>query len=169
MKDRIMEKEEPETSEELQARLAAAQAQAAQYYDQLLRLKAEYENFRKRADREKGELVRWGRTELLMGLLPLYDVLLRAHEHIKGEPANGSLAQGMEMIFKEFHRLFQAEGIEVIETLGKPFNPSEQEAVEVLDDPDRQEGMVVEEVQKGFRMNGRILRPARVKIVKREK
>lgn len=163
-----MEKEEPQTSEELQARFASAQAEAARYYDQLLRLKAEYENFRKRADRERGELVHQGRTELLLGLLPLYDVLLQAHEHIKGEQAGGSLAQGMEMIFKEFRRLFQAEGVEVIETVGRPFNPSEHEAVEVLEDPDRPEGTVAEEIQKGFKMNGRILRPARVKIVKRK-
>ncbi|MEK7722000.1 MAG: nucleotide exchange factor GrpE, partial [Elusimicrobiota bacterium] len=83
--------------------------QAADYYNQLLRLQADFENYRKRLDKEKPELIRWGKAEILLRLLPLYDMLLSAHAHINAARENGGgeeTLKGLEMIFKEFFRVF---------------------------------------------------------------
>ncbi|MBI4051458.1 MAG: nucleotide exchange factor GrpE [Elusimicrobia bacterium] len=143
------------------------------YYDQLLRLKAEFENFRKRADREKPDLIQWGKTQILVQLLPLYDVLLKAHEQLrtqKTEKSAGDSAKfirGMEMIFKEFEKLFESEGVRPIETLGRPLDPLQHEVMGAVEKEELAEGTVVEELQKGFCINGVVLRPARVKIAKK--
>jgi len=137
------------------------------YYDQLLRLKAEFENFRKRTDRERPEWVRAGREDVLAGLLPIYDVLAAAHLQIQAHPSNEALAQGMELIFKEFNRLFETQGLAPIESVGRPYDHDLHEVLGTVERPDLEEGTVIEELQKGFTMGGRVLRPARVRVSKR--
>jgi molecular chaperone GrpE len=140
---------------------------AADYWDQLLRLKAEFENFRKRTDRERPELIKTGRWDLLARLLPVYDVLLSAHQQIQAHHSAGELARGMEMIFREFTRLFESEGVTVIETVGCPCDPNRHEVLGVVERDDVEEDTVVEELQRGFLVEGRVLRPARVRIARK--
>jgi len=153
----------------LEAEIAAKERLAQTYFDQLLRLKAEFENFRKRVDRDKPELVRLGKSEILLKLLPLYDVLKAAHEGIarQGGDAAGPLAHGMELIFKEFGKFFASEGVTVMESFGKPYDPREHDVVGTVDRPDLEEGTVVEVLQAGFLMDGRVLRHAKVRISKK--
>jgi molecular chaperone GrpE len=144
-----------------------------EYYDQLLRLKADFENYRKRVEKEKPELIKWGKAELLSKLLPLYDLLLQAHLHIAKvqespdglSPAQaGELMKGLEMIFKEFSRTFENEGIRPMETAGKPYDPMSAEIMGMVETDDEQDGLVVDELQKGFYYGDKVLRPARVRI-----
>ncbi len=146
-------------------------AQAADYYNQLLRLQADFENYRKRLDKEKPELVRWGKAEILLKLLPLYDLLLAAHAHISTAKGNGGgdeTLKGLEMIFKEFSKVFEAEGLRAMEPVGKPYDPMASEILGVVEGTDETDGLVVEELQKGFYYGEKILRPARVKIAKKK-
>jgi molecular chaperone GrpE len=150
---------------------AAPKAEAAEqdYYDQLLRLKADFENYRKRVERERPELMRYGKAELVSKLLPLYDMLLQAHAHITaagGNGAQGDLVKGLEMIFREFTRLFEAEGIRPMETVGKPYDPMACEIMGVVETDEAGDGRVVDELQKGFYYGDKVLRPARVRIGK---
>ena len=97
------------------------------YYGQLLRLKAEFENYRKRVDREKPEYLRLGRVAVLAKLLPLYDLLRKAHEQVQAEHNDTPLAKGMDGIFKEFDKLFREEGVTTMDPLNKPFDALQHE------------------------------------------
>ncbi len=151
--------------------LEAQKKKAEDYYNQLLRLQADFENYRKRVEKEKPELIKYGKADILMRLLPLYDLLLAAHSHVAGAMEGGSgdeVLKGLEMIFREFSKVFEAEGIRPMEPVGKPYDPMASEILGVVDGDDANDGMVVEELQKGFFYGDKILRPARVKIAKKK-
>lgn len=146
--------------------------QTGDYYDQLLRLQADFENYRKRVEKEKPELIKYGKADILARLLPLYDLLLAAHSHVNsakdGAAGGDDVLKGLEMIFKEFSRVFEAEGIRPMDPVGKPYDPMACEILGVVDGTDENDGLVTEELQKGFWYNDKILRPARVKIAKKK-
>jgi molecular chaperone GrpE len=151
--------------------LAKRKKQAEDYYGQLLRLQADFENYRKRVEKEKPGLVNYGKAEILMKLLPLYDLLLSAHAHINSsKEAGGSedVLKGLEMIFKEFTKVFEGEGIRPMDPVGKPYDPMASEILGVVDGTEENDGQVVEELQKGFWYGDKILRPARVKIARKK-
>ena len=141
---------------------------AANYYDQLLRLKAEFENYRKRVDREKPELVRFGRADMLLKLLPIYDMLQLAHERIQADHAQTELAKGMEGIFKEFQKLFKEEGVVAMEPLDKPYDALKHEVLGTEPAGEREDGTVVAVLQNGFMIADKVLRTAKVRIAKKE-
>ncbi|MDE2293087.1 MAG: nucleotide exchange factor GrpE [Elusimicrobia bacterium] len=156
-------------ADEAARKLAAAEQETRLLYDQLIRLKAEFENYRKRVDREKPELVRHGKSELIERLLPLYDVLNAAHaqvaRHAEGElPSAQELVRGLELIFKEFARLFEAEGVAAIECVGKPYDFDRHEVMGQVESDGQPEGTVVEELQRGYTLGGRTLRAAKVRV-----
>lgn len=144
--------------------------QADDYYGQLLRLQADFENYRKRMEKDRPELIKWGKAEILLRLLPLYDMLLSAHAHINTARENGGgdeTLKGLEMIFKEFSKVFDAEGLRAMDPVGKPYDPMASEILGVVEGTEENDGFVVEELQKGFYYGEKILRPARVKIAKK--
>lgn len=142
------------------------QAPEPDYYGQLLRLMAEFENYRKRVDRDKPEWVKRGRAEVLIKLLPLYDLLKRAHEEVIAGHAETSLAKGMDAIFREFDKLFKEEGVVAMNPVGQPFDPHFHEALGFASVPDVAEGNVAEELQAGFLLGDRVLRTAKVRLQK---
>lgn len=153
------------------AALEKQKVQAADYYNQLLRLQADFENYRKRMEKDRPELIKWGKAEILLRLLPLYDMLLSAHAHINTAKENGGgdeTLKGLDMIFKEFSKVFDAEGLRAMEPVGKPYDPMASEILGIVDGTDENDGFVVEELQKGFYYGDKILRPARVKIAKKK-
>ncbi len=142
---------------------------ANEFYEQLLKLKAEFENYRKRVDRERTEWIQSGRAALLNKLLPLYDVLLQAHEQVAKSPADGAtkdITKGLELIFKEFTKVFESEGVKEIETVGKPYHYDQHEALGFVETDEWADGTVVEELQRGYLLGGKVLRPARVRVAK---
>lgn len=145
--------------------------QSDDYYNQLLRLQADFENYRKRMEKDRPELIKWGKAEILLKLLPLYDMLLSAHAHINTAKENGGgdeTLKGLEMIFKEFSKVFDAEGLRAMDTVGKPYDPMASEILGIVEGTEENDGFVVEELQKGFYFGEKILRPARVKIAKKK-
>lgn len=163
--------EEAKAAASAEGELAKQTRQSGEYYNQLLRLQADFENYRKRVEKEKPELIKWGKAEILMKLMPLYDLLLAAHLHINNNKEGGSsgdVLKGLEMIFKEFTKVFESEGIRPMEPVGKPYDPMASEILGVVDGTDENDGLVVEELQKGFYYGDKILRPARVKIAKKK-
>lgn len=156
--------EKQETELEKQTRLAK------EYYDQLLRNKAEFENYRKRVERERLSLIQYGKADLLTKFLPMYDILSSAAKHLESihNAELGNTLKGLQMIFKEFEKIFDSEGIRPMETIGKPYDPMANEILGVVDGDDKNDGLVVEELQKGFFLGDKILRPARVKIARKK-
>jgi molecular chaperone GrpE len=134
------------------------------YYGQLVRLKAEFENYRKRVDREKPEWVKLGRAEVAAKLLPLYDLLRHAHQEVIGGYADTPLAKGMDAIFKEYEKLFREEGVTRMDALGKAFDPHTQEAFGFVDKPGVEEGAVADVLQAGFLLGDKVLRTAKVRL-----
>jgi molecular chaperone GrpE len=162
----------PETQAEAAAgELEKQKKQAEDYYGQLLRLQADFENYRKRVEKEKPDLIKYGKADILIRLLPLYDLLLSAHNHINSAKEGGGsedVLKGLEMIFKEFSKVFEAEGLRPMDPVGKPYDPMACEILGVVDGTDENDGLVTEELQKGFWYGDKILRPARVKIAKKK-
>lgn len=137
------------------------------YLDQLVRLKAEFENFRKRTDREKPEYFKLGKAEVVLKLLPIYDVLRQAHQSLQISHNDTPLAKGMEGIFKEFEKLFKEEGVSVMEPAGKPFDALKHEVLGTVPESEAEDGTVVDVLQPGFMMQDKVLRTAKVRIAKK--
>jgi molecular chaperone GrpE len=160
-------------SEEAKAEIADQAAPAEpekkeepDYFDQLLRLKAEFENYRKRVDREKPEYFRMGKAEVIARLLPIYDLLHQAHVEVQASHVDTPLAKGMEMIFKEFEKIFKEEEVLPMTPVGKPYDAERQEVVGTVEKEGAPDGEVVDVLQAGFLHKGKVLRTAKVRIAK---
>jgi len=138
---------------------------AETYYDQLIRLKAEFENYRKRVERERETQRAWAKEEILIKQISLLDVMEQALNAAKNTQDISSIVKGLEMIIKEFEKMLADEGVNVVETDGI-FDISKHEVVETVEDNTAQDGTVKDVISKGYAINGRVIRPARVKIVK---
>ena len=148
----------------LRQKLAEAKSKAAEYFDQLLRLRAEFENFRKRAEREKRESLAWGKQEVLLQLVGLVDVFEQALTQAHTAKDLKHVVKGVEMLHTSFAQFLRAEGLEPIEMLGKPLDPSLAEVIAQQEVEEDQVGQVLEEFQKGYLFQGKILRPSRVSV-----
>ncbi len=153
----------PDPTTELETRLAQAEAQAAEYKDQWLRATADYKNFKRRADIERGELIRSAGAGLLLKILPVVDDFDRAIANIPPEVAESPWWGGTQLIAQKLRTLLESEGVKAIETLGQDFDPNIHEAV-LYEDAEGQDGKVIAELQRGYRLRERILRPAMVKV-----
>jgi molecular chaperone GrpE len=144
--------------------LDEARAQAAQNWDQLLRLKAEFENFRRRAEKEKTDARRWGKEDVVVRLVSLMDVMEQAEAAAHNSPDMKSVVAGLDMLYGEFKRLLTDEGLEDVPGApGDAFDPDRHEAVETVEH-DGEPGKILVVLQKGYRFQGALLRPARVKV-----
>lgn len=141
--------------------------EAIDYYDRYLRLSAEMENFKKRAEREKGETYKFANENLLKDLLPILDNLERAMEHGQEAENSKALLEGVEMIHKGFLTVLEKYGVTRVEALGEEFDPNQHEAVMVQEDAGRAPGLVIAQLQKGYRLHNRLVRPAMVVVSKK--
>ena len=170
--EELDEKDLPEVSEpeiEVQPEDESVQEKKPDYYEQLVRLSADFDNYRKRTEREKASFLAYGKKQFAEKLLPAYEVLLRqraelAKEEDKGECTASlkAVKDGLNMVFTELEKAFKAEGIERMDVLDKPYDPATQEVVAMIPSSEDQDGLVLQEVQMGFMMDGKVLRPARV-------
>ncbi len=145
---------------------APAQTQEPDYRDQYVRLYAEFDNYRKRTEREKAALIAYGKKDFALKMLPMYEVLLRQQKTLqdKKDQDPQALQDGMRMILTELDKAFRAEGIQKMDVLNKPYDPATQEVVATIPAPADKEGLVIDEVKMGFTINGQVLRPANVVV-----
>jgi molecular chaperone GrpE len=132
------------------------------YYDLLLRKQAEFDNFRKRMEREREEMGGAAARDVLGRLLPVLDNMERALRASEG--SSDPHYKGIELVHQQFLDLLKKEGVQPIDALGSRFDPRLHEAVQVLDVPGFEADVVLEEMQKGYTYNDRLLRPALVKV-----
>ena len=147
--------------------LERAQREAAEHLDDLKRLKAEFENYRKRVLKEQTQLVERASQQLVEKLMPVLDnfelALIAADRTKDYEP----LVRGVEIVYGELMDLLHKEGLAKIEAVGKPFDPTQHEAVlEVGDGPAEGDPVVAEVVRNGYTLKGKVVRPAMVKVVR---
>jgi molecular chaperone GrpE len=146
--------------------LERAQAEAARLKDQLLRLAADFDNFKKRSRRELADMAKVSREDVLRELLPVFDNLERATSHATQATDVKALTEGISMVTRQFLDTLGKLGIERIAAVGLPFDPSVHEAVQHLETADHPAGAVAMELQAGYRMGERVLRPAMVVVAK---
>lgn len=144
---------------------AALEQELAEAQDRYLRLAADFENFRKRALKDREEAHHFGHQNLVKDLLPSVDNLERAVDHARkgGEGVSG-LLEGVELVLRELHAVLARHGVTPIEALGQPFDPALHEAMAQVPDGSKPPNTVVEVFQRGHQLRGRLLRPARVVV-----
>lgn len=152
---------EAELKKKLEEEKAAHAAQLAAEKDQYLRLAAEYDNYRRRSQKEKETIYGDGKSDTVVQLLPVYDNLERA---LKTPCTDAAFLKGVEMTMTQLTEIFTRLGITVIDPVGQPFDPAEQNAVLHVEDESLGENTVVETFQKGFRLGDKVIRFAMVKV-----
>ena len=147
------------------AALAAERDQLAadktEMQDRLLRAQAEFQNFRKRADQQRVEFAEYASTEAVRALLPVLDDFERA---LKAESADREFKKGMELIHQRLYESLKKLGLEPLDSVGQPFDPHLQHAVEMVETDAAPDHTILDEYQRGYNFKGRLLRPAMVKV-----
>ena len=139
------------------------EAELAEKENRYLRLQADFVNFRRRTRQEKEELAAVVTQNLLKDLLPFLDNFERALA--AGGNDEGGLRAGVEMMYKQLVEALKKEGLEYIETKDKPFDPNFHQAVMRVEDSEKEDGTIVAELQKGYMVKGRVIRPSMVQVV----
>jgi molecular chaperone GrpE len=150
--------------ERLRAELEAAQAQTAEHLASLQRTAADFANFRRRTAEDRERELGLASESLLRKLLAVADDFDRALEAMPAELRGVGWIEGIVLLDRKLRQLLESEGVTPIEAIGRPFDPREHEAVASVPTPGRPDGEVVAEVQRGYRVRDRVLRPAMVAI-----
>ncbi|HZD60139.1 MAG TPA: nucleotide exchange factor GrpE [Anaerolineae bacterium] len=150
----------------LKERLSQKEAEAAEYLDKLKRVQAEMENFRKRMLKEQEQIIQHAAQTVIRELLPVIDNLERALDAANAESDAAKLREGIELIYSQIQELLTREYVEVIDPLGRAFDPQKHEAVMQVASDEYEENAVTEVLQKGYELKGRLLRPAMVKVAR---
>lgn len=177
--DRAGEQEEKETAdpaeqadeqaeardrEALENELQRLQALADENQQRYLRTQADFDNYRKRTQREKEEFAQYASMSLVEKLLPVLDNFERALAATGSSKDQEALHKGLEMIYRQFFQVLEQEGLKPIPAVGEPFNPEVHQAVMQVESEEHEEGIVVEEMQKGYFLKDKVLRPSMVKV-----
>jgi molecular chaperone GrpE len=151
----------------LETLLAASREEAKKNWDLYLRERADLENYRKRMQREKEDLARFANEGILREILPVLDNLERAVDHARQENGGGeALLQGVELTLDHFRKALGKFGVSPVESVGRPFDPAFHEAMGQVESTQHPPNTVAQELQKGYLLNDRLLRPALVMIAK---
>lgn len=142
-------------------------AKADESLDKMLRLQADYENRKKRQEREKLDFLKFANENLITELLRVMDDFERAIDSAKNSSDAKVLLEGLEMVRHDFQDIMEENGLKVIDPKGQPFDPDQHEAIEHIEDDDHPANTVLEVMRKGYGLNGKILRPAAVKVSKK--
>ncbi|MBI3652901.1 MAG: nucleotide exchange factor GrpE [Acidobacteria bacterium] len=133
--------------------------------DQLLRKQAEFENYRRRTEKERSEIFKRGQKEVLIEMLSVLDNFERAMLSVAQNPADeDALKQGFELIYKQFKDILTKLGVEPLDVIGKTFDPHLHEAVTIEQTSEQEANTVIAEFQKGYKLGEQLLRPAQVKV-----
>jgi len=153
-----------ESPEALREAVTAKSQEVGRLQDRLLRLQAEFENYKKRMAREKAEYLKFAHEGIVLEFLPVLDNLERAIASARAEAGSTPLLEGVEMTARLFRSVLEKAGVKPMEVAGQPFDPGYHQAVEQVESSHGGESVVVGEVQKGYLINGRVLRPAMVRV-----
>lgn len=142
-------------------------AERETYYDKFLRIQAEFDNAKKRMEKDRSDLLRYANDGFLLEFLPILDNLESAEKHIKEAKDFKAVQEGVDMIQLQIQKFLKDIGVERVKTVGEKFDPHLHDAIEV-DEAGGDDGKIIAELKPGYRINGRLLRPASVKIAKKK-
>jgi len=146
--------------------LEQARKDAADNYDKYLRISAEFENYKKRVSKDRTDLINFSNEKLLRDLLPVLDSLDRALDHVSNSGDFDAFVEGLGLINEKLQGMLEKHGVEKIEAVGKDFDPNYHEALMQVENGTYGNNKVVEEFEKGYLLNGRLLRPSKVTVSK---
>src|SRR2546421_10857403 len=145
------------------AELEALRAEAQETFARYQRLAADFENYKRRTRQELADRTQYANEELVFKLLPILDSFRRALEHAP-EGIDANWFNGIKLIARQFEDTLQAQGVSQIPAVGEKFDPAQHEAIASEETDEHEEGTVVEELQPGYRLHNRVLRPTLVKV-----
>ena len=149
---------------DLKKRLEEKEKEAKENYDRFLRMAADYENYKKRAVRDKEEWIKYANEDLIKAILPFIDNLERAANHADKVMDTGVLIEGVRLTIQQLLQGLGRFGVSSFESVGKPFDPNRHEAILTIPTDQHEPNHVLEEFQKGYLLNDRLLRPATVSV-----
>jgi len=162
------EKREKEKEiDEVKKKLEEKEKESKEHYDHLLRVAADFDNYKKRAVREKEDWTKFANEDLIKAILPFIDNLERAVNHAEKVEDTGVLIEGVRLTIQQLFQALNKFGLSSFESVGKPFDPGRHEAILLVPTDQKEPNQVVEEFQKGYFLNDRLLRPATVSVSKR--
>jgi len=155
------EVEQAEDIESLKKALAEEKEKSEKYLANWQRAQADFINYKRRNEQERAEVVNYANSTLILNMLPVLDDLERALAGVPDELARSPWLDGIKHIYRKLQAVLEAQGISVIEAEGKDFDPNFHEAVMAVEG---EEGKVVEEISKGYKLRDRVIRPTKVKV-----
>jgi molecular chaperone GrpE len=158
---------QPAQPSQLEAEVENLKSEKATYLDRLARLQAEFDNYRKRAVKEQQDFRDYALADALKQVLPILDSLDRA---LKTENAStDDFRNGVDLIDRQFHDVLSRLGVEPIQAAGQPFDPNLHQAIQMVDTDEVADNHVVDELQRGYKIKDRLLRPAMVRVAQNSK
>ncbi len=157
------EVEQPEELESVRKALAEEKEKSEKYLASWQRAQADFTNYKRRNEQERADVVDYANSTLILNMLPVLDDLERALGSVPDKLAGSPWVDGIRHIYRKLQATLEAQGISVIEAEGKEFDPNLHEAVMSVEG---EEGKIIEETQKGYRLRNRVIRPTRVKVGK---
>ena len=155
------ESAEAAESEDLTESLAEAKAKAAEYLAGWQRAQADFINYKRRCEQEKEDIIKYGNAEFIINILPVLDDFDMAFSHVSGSEHKTGWLKGMKALERKLKSFLEGQGLTEIKALGKPFDPNVHEAIMQAEGD---EGIVVKEFQKGYKLNDRVIRPSKVVV-----
>lgn len=156
-----------EADKNYEEEIGKLQAEVEDWKQSYLRKQADFQNFTKRKEKEMDELRKFASEKIITKLLDGIDNLTRAAETSKQSNDFDGLVKGVELTLNQFREIFKAEGLEAIDTEGKEFNPEEHMAVMVEASEDFEDNYIMMELQRGYKLKGKVIRPSMVKVCKK--
>ncbi len=153
-----------EKVKKLEEKLGAEQGKTKEYLNRLKYLQADFENYKKRVEKEFQEVIQRSNEKLVASLIEILDDLENAISVAEKTANKNALLDGIKMVHKKLESLLEKEGLVRLETVGKPFDPNMHEVLAEIPTRNHQRGIILEEARKGFMFKGKILRPSIVKV-----
>ena len=154
--------------QELEAKLKAKEKETAENYDKFVRAVAELDNYKKFAAREKADVIKYANENIIKDILPILDSLDRALGHAEESSDIKKFIEGIEMIRGQLLKRLEKYGVELIESVGKEFDPNLHEAVQTVESSEHEENRILEEFEKGYLLNKRLLKAPKVSVAKKK-
>ena len=156
----------PEEKEDKNKELAECQKQKEEYLAGWQRARADLLNYKKEEIERMGEILKSAGEEFVLKILPILDNFEAAEKAIPDGLKSDGNVKGLLMIKAQIQDFLKSQGLEEVKSVGESFDPNFHEVVEQVEAKDKESGIIIEEIQKGYKINGRLLRPAKVKVVK---
>ena len=163
--EKIVAQDHDQENKDLEKKLEEKEKEAAANYDKYLRSVAEFDNYKKRAVKDKADIIKYCNEDIIKDILPFMDSLDRALEHDTGDIK--AFKDGVALIQEQLLGCLKKHGVEKIEAAGKDFDPNFHEALMQTESDQHEDNKIVSEMEKGYLLNGRLLRPSRVCICKK--